>query len=149
MDNRQGTEESSYEQKWEAAVQKVKTRRPDNSGPRIRREKLTVSFMIARYCSGHHERASREHRCNNGSRNISLCRECYTLHLYAMRRLSLCQFGEGKSTCVECPVHCYKPAMRTQIKDVMKYSGPRMLLSHPVLTVWHLLDQRGDKHKSS
>nr|WP_246021822.1 nitrous oxide-stimulated promoter family protein [Paenibacillus zeisoli] len=122
-------------------------RKAENKGPRIRREKLTVSFMIGRYCSGHHDRASRIHDCDNGRRTIRLCRECYVLHEYAMKRLSLCQFGEEKSTCVECPVHCYKPKQRLQIKEVMRYSGPRMLMSHPVLAIWHLLDQRGDKHK--
>jgi hypothetical protein len=32
--------------------------------------------------------------------------------------------------------------MRERIRSVMRYSGPRMLLRHPVLSVWHLLDKR-------
>ena len=29
--------------------------------------------------------------------------------------------------------------MREQIRQVMRFSGPRMLLYHPVLAVWHLI----------
>ncbi|USB32999.1 nitrous oxide-stimulated promoter family protein [Paenibacillus sp. YPG26] len=146
MEHRQGTGCRPGEPALESNIKPHRVRRPANNGPRINREKLTVSFMIGRYCSGHHDRASRVHSCDNGSRTLKLCRECYTLHRYAMKRLNLCQFGEEKSTCVECKVHCYKPGQRLQIKEVMRYSGPRMLLRHPVLTMRHLLDQRRDKH---
>jgi hypothetical protein len=30
--------------------------------------------------------------------------------------------------------------MRGQVREVMRYAGPRMLLRHPVLAVLHLLD---------
>jgi hypothetical protein len=30
--------------------------------------------------------------------------------------------------------------MRARIKQVMRFSGPRMLLTHPFLTVQHYLD---------
>ncbi|WP_235847688.1 nitrous oxide-stimulated promoter family protein [Paenibacillus tuaregi] len=148
MDNNQGAMEP-HARTWEETVRKVQVRKVENQGPRIKREKLTVSFMIGQYCSGHHAREERKHAASNDKQVIKLCWDCYCLHQYAMKRLGLCQFGEEKTTCVECPVHCYKPAMRSQIKEVMKYSGPRMLLSHPVLTVWHLLDQKGDKRTPS
>ena len=35
-------------------------------------------------------------------------------------------------------VHCYKPAMREQIRAVMRWAGPRMLPVHPVLSVKHV-----------
>lgn len=44
------------------------------------------------------------------------------------------------SSCSQCRVHCYAPAQRQAIKDVMRYAGPRMLLSHPVMTVCHGID---------
>ncbi|MBD9245121.1 MAG: nitrous oxide-stimulated promoter family protein [Coriobacteriaceae bacterium] len=37
-------------------------------------------------------------------------------------------------------MHCYAPAQRQAIKDVMRYAGPRMLLSHPAMTVRHGID---------
>jgi hypothetical protein len=32
--------------------------------------------------------------------------------------------------------------MREQIRQVMRYAGPRMLLHNPILTIRHLLDGR-------
>ena len=35
--------------------------------------------------------------------------------------------------------HCYKPEMRERIRQVMRYSGPRMITKHPVAAIRHLL----------
>lgn len=100
------------------------------NGPRIRREKQTVAAMIDIYCHDQH------------GTHGALCAECRVLHDYAMQRLDRCPFGEEKSTCANCTVHCYKPAMRERIRDVMRYAGPRMIWRHPVLAVRHVLDGR-------
>ena len=100
------------------------------NGPRIRREKQTVAAMIDIYCHDVH-----------GTR-ATLCPECRELHDYAMQRLAHCPFGEEKSTCANCTIHCYKPAKREQIRVVMRYAGPRMIWRHPVLAVRHVLDGR-------
>jgi len=59
---------------------------------------------------------------------------------YAARRLERCPFQEEKPPCAGCPIHCYQPARREQVKAVMRYSGPRMILVHPVLALRHWLD---------
>lgn len=97
---------------------------------RIEREKKTIEIMIQLYCRAHHQPAD------------SLCDECQSLLDYALLRLEKCPFQQEKPTCASCPVHCYKPQMRTAVKEVMRYSGPRMLLHHPVLAVMHLFDGR-------
>jgi hypothetical protein len=99
-------------------------------GPRIEREKRTVTAMIHLYCQDQHH--TRE----------GLCAECSSLQDYAMRRLERCPFQEGKTTCAKCAVHCYKMEMREQIRVVMRYAGPRMLWKHPMLAVQHLRDGR-------
>ena len=70
----------------------------------------------------------------------SLCPQCQALLDYAHQRLEHCKFGEDKPSCTRCPVHCYKPAMREQILQVMRYSGPRMLLHDPIMAIRHLWD---------
>ncbi|MDI8106979.1 nitrous oxide-stimulated promoter family protein, partial [Salmonella enterica subsp. enterica serovar Anatum] len=40
-----------------------------------------------------------------------------------------------KPACKQCPVHCYQPAKREEMKQIMRWAGPRMLWRHPVLTV--------------
>lgn len=58
-----------------------------------------------------------------------------------------CPFMEEKTFCANCKVHCYKPEMREQIRQVMRFSGPRMLLYHPVLAIWHLVCSNKEKKK--
>jgi hypothetical protein len=69
-----------------------------------------------------------------------LCPDCGDLFDYAMTRLDKCPFQEGKPTCANCRVHCYKPQMREQIRAVMRYSGPRMMFRHPFLALFHFID---------
>ncbi|GKV92648.1 nitrous oxide-stimulated promoter family protein [Pectobacterium aroidearum] len=59
---------------------------------------------------------------------------------YAIKRLERCHFGEDKPACKHCPIHCYQPARREAIKAIMRWSGPRMLLRHPILAIRHLID---------
>ena len=95
----------------------------------MQREARTVEVMIRRFCRDRHR--------TNGE---VPCKECRDLLAYALRRLKSCQFQELKTTCGKCPVHCYSLRMREKIRDVMRYAGPRMLLTHPVMAIAHLLD---------
>lgn len=94
---------------------------------RIESEKKIVMHMILIYCKGNKHSAP------------APCEACKQLLEYAHKRLNHCRFGEEKTFCEQCPVHCYKPDMRVEIKKVMRYSGPRMLLHHPVIAVKHVL----------
>jgi len=91
---------------------------------RIDEEKATVSKMIVLYCKKKHHQKE-------------MCSTCRELHDYAMLRLTKCQFGNKKTVCAKCPVHCYKPEKRQQIREIMIYAGPLMLLYHPWLAVLH------------
>ena len=102
----------------------------DGKSPRLTRKRRTLEAMIRLYCRDQH-----------GGGSV-LCETCTELLAYAGARLDACPYGEAKSTCARCPVHCYKPAMRERIRAVMRYAGPRMLWHHPVLAVLHLLDGR-------
>ena len=80
---------------------------------RIAHEKKTVELMIRLYC-------------RKKEKNKILCTDC--------------PFGEKKSACKECTVHCYKPVMRERMRQVMRFSGPRMLFYAPWQTIRHLLN---------
>ncbi len=93
----------------------------------------TVTTMVALYCRAKHAPAAG-----------SLCAECTELAGYAEVRLSKCPFGVEKTTCRECPVHCYRPGEREAMRAVMIYAGPRMLWAHPLLAIRHLwLERKG------
>jgi len=98
--------------------------------PRIDREKRTIRAMVRIYCRKQH------------AGRAALCGECSELLEYALGRLDHCPFAPEKPTCADCTVHCYKPKMREQVKEVMRFAGPRMLLRHPILAIRHLLDGR-------
>ena len=96
--------------------------------PRMTREARTMGVMVAMYCRDLHDTQG------------DLCEDCRELVEYAHGRLDKCPYQEGKTTCAKSPIHCYKPALRERMKAVMRYSGPRMLLRHPIMTALHLWD---------
>lgn len=102
---------------------------------RREREKRIVSEMIALYCH-------RKHGVRGG-----LCPECEALDAYARMRSDRCPFMETKTFCSNCKVHCYRPEMREKIREVMRFSGPRMLTVHPVLAVRHVIESKKEKRK--
>ena len=78
--------------------------------------------------------------CDQHGTHNRLCPDCNELQNYSIKRLDKCPYQEGKTTCANCKVHCYKPAMRDKIKDVMRYAGPLMTYRHPLLAIFHFID---------
>lgn len=67
---------------------------------------------------------------------------------YALQRIAKCPFMESKTFCSQCRVHCYRKEKREQIRQVMRYAGPRMLLHHPAMALRHLwLDKKDQLEK--
>lgn len=81
-------------------------------------EKVIVEHMISLYCRKKHK-------------HLNLCDDCEKIKAYAIERLTKCQFGDSKPACKLCKVHCYKKDMRIQIRQVMRFSGPRMFFYYP------------------
>jgi hypothetical protein len=96
---------------------------------RLEREKRTILVMIEIFCRGNHGSVG------------DMCSDCQQLYDFALQRIDKCLYLEDKPSCAKCPTHCYKPAMRERIREVMRYSGPRMILSQPWLTIWHYIDE--------
>jgi hypothetical protein len=102
----------------------------DELDRRLRREAATIEAMIRLYCRNHHAPAD------------GLCGDCQALRAFALRKLGRCPFGNDKPTCDRCTVHCYPPAKRERIREVMRYAGPRMLRHHPLMALRHFVDRR-------
>ena len=99
------------------------------------REKRVVSEMIHLYC-----------RKKHGTRG-KLCPECAALDAYAKLRSDKCPFMETKTFCSNCKVHCYKPEMRDKIRAVMRFSGPRMIFTHPIIAVRHVVESKREQRR--
>lgn len=96
---------------------------------KIEWEKQTIRKMIALYCRHH-------------LKQDTVPEEYELLAEYACQRLDHCQFGENKTSCKKCPVHCYAPQKRQQIREMMRWAGPRMIFYAPkdtILHIWHQL----------
>lgn len=99
------------------------------------KEKLVVGEMIKLYCKKQHHTEA------------ELCEDCLALKFYAEQRCDKCPFMETKTFCSNCKVHCYKKDMREKIRKVMRFSGPRMMLYHPVMAINHLIQSKKEKRK--
>lgn len=95
---------------------------------RREREKIIVQTMINMFCAANHKVEG------------TLCKECGELSAYAEKRLLSCLYGEIKPVCKDCPVHCYSPQRREQMRQVMQYSGPRMIYRKPFYATIHMID---------
>lgn len=116
------------------------TRMTSSNGPkraalptkgRLRREYRTIESMLQIWCAARH---------GSETSRSDLCSACAELLAYAGQRLAKCPYGEDKPTCAKCPVHCYRRVQREQVREVMRYAGPRMLWRHPWQALLHILD---------
>lgn len=90
------------------------------------REKRVITEMVKLYCRKNHK--ERE-----------LCDECREVLNYSLKRIDHCRFMETKTFCSNCKSPCYSPKMKEKIKQIMKFSGPRMLFYHPLLVIYHII----------
>ncbi len=93
---------------------------------RLDKERKTIRTMVRMYCKKTHYPKS------------EFCDDCLELFEYTSKRLDYCQFGENKPICEKCPIHCYKPEMREKVRKIMRYAGPRMIYTHPIMGFRHL-----------
>jgi len=96
---------------------------------RLEREKKTLKVMIELYCKAHHNAKE-------------LCSDCTSLLEFAFHKLDKCPFGNEKPTCLECTIHCFRKEQKEKIREIMRYSGPRMLTKHPFYAIMHILDKK-------
>ncbi|WP_460594564.1 nitrous oxide-stimulated promoter family protein [Geomonas sp. Red276] len=84
-----------------------------------------LDAFIGVYCRGRH-----------GSRKGELCPSCAELLAYARTKRSRCPL-DPKPDCKHCPIHCYGKNQRAAIREVMAYSGRRLLLRGRLDLLWH------------
>lgn len=105
---------------------------------RLAKEQKTIAIMIQIFCGAHH-----------GTAKKVLCLACTELLEYAKERLDKCPYGENKGACSKCKIHCYKPDMRKNVTEVMRFSGPKMVRKHPLLAIDHLLKIKVSKQRKN
>lgn len=112
---------------------------PMEKEEKCRKEQEMVQEMITLYCRKKH----------GTNRNGKLCSQCQELMDYAWQRSEKCPFMEEKTFCSNCRVHCYQTHQREEIRQVMRFSGPRMLFYHPRMAVWHIISSNREKRRGT
>jgi len=110
--------------------------RVEREGQRkLRRDLKVLAKFIALCCRHRHrdvekpavELKTHDVRAIYG-RPLVLCEACRKLLAHAFVKRTHCPL-EPKPACKKCPTHCYAAKYRQQIREVMKYSGRRLVLS--------------------
>jgi len=71
-------------------------------------------------------------------RPVPLCDACRKLLAHAWVMRTRCPL-DPKPACKKCPVHCYAPTYREQMRAVMRYAGRRLILTGRLDYLLHLL----------
>lgn len=65
-----------------------------------------------------------------------VCNDCAEFLAYAFERRLRCPLEE-KPACKHCPVHCYKPGHREQVREIMRFSGRHLIRRGRLDLLWH------------
>ncbi len=84
-------------------------------------KKSVLTTMVELYCRKNH--------------SGKLCKQCQELLEYSFMRIESCPLLKKVIFCSSCEVHCFKESKSREIKKVMRFSGPRMILYHPLLAL--------------
>lgn len=100
----------------------------------IKHDISILGKFITIYCDGKHADKPKSKVMGNGkvamyvdSLNLTLCDDCRKLLLYAASKRIICPYNP-KPACKDCTTHCYAEPNRSKIREVMRYSGMRMIL---------------------
>ncbi len=111
---------------------------------KLRRDLRTLALFVDVFCRSRHRHdpkglvALKTHdvRAIYG-KPLYLCDDCRKLLIHAFIKRTYCPL-DPKPACKKCPQHCYAPAYRARIRQVMKYSGQRLILRGRLDYLFHM-----------
>lgn len=112
---------------------------------RTTKDLRTLGRFIEVFCQGQHGSAQRSEVTiaalditGTVGRPIMLCENCARLCAHAFVKRLHCRFDD-KPECKHCPNQCYHPRHQQQIRQVMKYSGRKLLMRGRLDYLLHLI----------
>ena len=103
--------------------------------------KILAAF-IHLYCLAHHAGGNDglipvpEQLRSRFNKTAAICPDCAALLEHGIKKRALCPL-EPKPACKKCRIHCYGPEYRQKIREIMAYSGRKMLLKGRLDYLWH------------
>ena len=106
-----------------------------------RQQKKDISLIgkfVEVYCAGKH----RDAECSTvalpaGLGERILCPECASFLEYAITKRLRCPLEAEKPTCKHCRIHCYDKPRREKVRQIMSYSGRKLMMMGRVDYLWH------------
>jgi len=97
-----------------------------------------IGKFVEVYCEGRHGTGERSLFClPAGLGERRLCAECAEFMAYAVARRTKCPLEAEKPTCKHCRIHCYNKANLAKVKEIMAYSGKKLMLRGRLDYIWH------------
>ena len=101
--------------------------------------KVLVAFVTV-FCTARHQEQEAmnlpEELAELFRREVRLCPECRALLDYALLKRRNCPL-EPKPSCKHCHIHCYGSDYRERIREIMAFSGRRMIMRGRLDYLWH------------
>jgi len=97
-----------------------------------------IGKFVEVYCAGKHgtvERSAFILPENLGERMV--CCECASFMGYAVSKRLKCPLEAEKPSCKHCRIHCYAREQREKVREIMAYSGRKLMLRGRLDYVWH------------
>jgi hypothetical protein len=69
-------------------------------------------------------------------KKIVLCDDCIELLLHGIQKRRNCPVDQ-KPTCRKCHIHCYSGEYRAKIREIMAFSGRKMIMRGRLDYLWH------------
>lgn len=97
-----------------------------------------IGKFVEVYCSGKHEMVERNtFMLPAGLGQRMVCSECATFMEYAVSKRLKCPLEAEKPSCKHCRIHCYGKEQREKVRQIMAYSGRRLMMRGRLDYVWH------------
>ena len=109
------------------------------TGKQLKDLRILVTF-IRIYCAARHNgqnaAALPEELVGQFKKGIALCPACRALLDHALLKRRNCPL-EPKPSCRHCHIHCYSTEYRAKIREIMAFSGRKMILRGRLDYLWH------------
>ena len=102
--------------------------------------KVMIKFVRV-YCRAKHDDQARVAVEDTDGKETHLCRDCAVLVAYALEKRRKCPL-DPKPSCKHCHIHCYNKDYRAKIKEIMAFSGRRMIMRGRLDYLWHYYLQK-------
>lgn len=101
--------------------------------------KVLATFIHV-YCESRHREEGNvplpEEMAEMCGKDVRLCSGCRALLDYALQKRRTCPL-DPKPSCKNCHIHCYSKEYRAKIREIMAFSGRKMIMRGRVDYLWH------------